>query len=554
MTLSIQNAMTCTGGLIGESYQSSATIENCALETTVCAQTDSKTFEASAGGLVGRCLNVSVKNTCVNSDVTAKTSHTAIAGGILGSIHPYGSAAISIINCYMTGNVLADGTRCYQGGLVGFLNNGNSSSKFVIQKSYAYATLNGSGLVITCSGGLVGSSTRLLQISESFSLGNISSIGETSCYAGGIAGYLTGGSQILGCWNVGNITAHSTGLASASPISCAGGLVGGQERSPSTIKLCYAQGAVTALGNGTGSGCQAYAGGLVGSDDLTTASTLLENSYHTGPVQAQLSSTASESYAGAGGLLGTSSVQNNINGLQVTNCYHTGDVSAQGSTAYTGGLLGGVTSPDSPISMVSSYHRGSVSASSTGINGPDPLIGTVSGGLVGYGKFCSFSNCVAAAAVASSGATPYCGGLVGNGYRAAVDLPCYYQTAPAMGMGSVSQGMAVQTTDFDELLPEMNPEDALHLYRVGGAGDSFTIFCMLQSHLSLTSDSQLFVALYQEDGRLCQLKRIPVASIPSGNFSCICVSFDSAFSSAYAKAFVWDCAGTCQPLTLPGIL
>ncbi len=234
----------------------------------------------------------------------------------------------------------------YAGGLVGYQNYGTIAN--------CYST---GSVASSCAGGLVGKQWGGT-ITNCYSTGSItfsSSLDSSYSYAGGLVGYQESGiitGTITNCCSTGSVTSSSS---STSSYSYVGGLAGKQ--SSSTITNCYSTGSVTS------SSFHSYAGGLVGdqysgtitncySTGLVTSSTssyIFSYSYAGGLVGYQSlgtitncysTSSVTSSYAGssyAGGLAG---LQASSSSAKIEKCYSTGQVSADGSYVYVGGLLG----------------------------------------------------------------------------------------------------------------------------------------------------------------------------------------------------------------------
>jgi hypothetical protein len=149
--------------------------------------------------------------------------------------------------------------------------------------------------------------------------GSVTSYTSASSFAGGLVGYQNSGS-ITSCSSAGSV--HS---ASTTTSASAGGMVGRQSTG-GTITSCFSTASVTA--SVTSSGFNSYAGGLVGHQAIGTIS----GCYSTGSVT---SLSVSNSYAG--GLMG---FQFNNSTAKLEKSYSTGQVSATGSPANKGGLLG----------------------------------------------------------------------------------------------------------------------------------------------------------------------------------------------------------------------
>lgn len=123
-----------TGGLIGESYNSS--VSN-------CYSTGSVSGNSAVGGLVGRSSRATVDHCYSTVSVSASDYHV---GGLVGSnLGASGWNDVRVRNCYSTGSVNAGGSAV--GGLVG-----TNESYATVSNSYSTGSVSGNGDV----GGLVG--------------------------------------------------------------------------------------------------------------------------------------------------------------------------------------------------------------------------------------------------------------------------------------------------------------------------------------------------------------------------------------------------------------
>ena len=116
----------CAGGLVGNGDR--VTVMNSYATGGIIVSSDSYTIAgmysaaACGGGLIGRGDNITVMNSYVTCDVTVTaTSISARAGGLIG----WGSIAVTAVNCYAIGGVIATITTnrdsSFVGGLVGYM-------------------------------------------------------------------------------------------------------------------------------------------------------------------------------------------------------------------------------------------------------------------------------------------------------------------------------------------------------------------------------------------------------------------------------------------------
>lgn len=297
------------------------------------------------GGLIGSSTNT-VENCTTMGEIFATCTDNINVGGLIGIVSPAGDDAYvateyTITDCYANCKISATcnskNQRAYAGGLIGLAsykhsiseNNSAIKSGDIIN---CYATGNVS---VTASGsynpsnagGLVG--FHLAAMTNCHASGNISTFGTSTydVYAGGLIGWCYGAIQQIDN-TIGSVTScYATG--NINSIGYSGGLIG-LCQDDCNINYCYATGDV----NGG-----RFAGGLIGADvareTLSGNATIVHyntitNCYATGNVTANYDTDTN-----AGGLIGNSS------STCVTNCYATGKITAVGtSKIYAGGLIG----------------------------------------------------------------------------------------------------------------------------------------------------------------------------------------------------------------------
>ena len=284
--------------------------------------------------------------------------------GLFGCISNAEIKNLGIEACQITGNE-------YVGALVGTV-----SGISTIENCYVTSG-NISGYKIV--GGLIGevNSNSNVTINNCYTTGSVTGTGE---YVGGLVGWLF--------YTTSNIS-NCYAICEVSGFNAVGGLMGGVYNY-GIIEKCYALGNIQgragiggltgplfsgnlndcyATGNLNSTGTPNYTfGGLVSSNYLNT---YITNCYATGDITAEGSII--------GGLVG-----NNSNGY-IFNCYATGNISTTGiSDSYMGGLAG-----VNYGTITYCYATGDVSGNGTSDSGH--------GGLVGYSTSIStIQNCVAA--------------------------------------------------------------------------------------------------------------------------------------------------------------
>jgi filamentous hemagglutinin family protein len=364
------------------------------------ASTAGDATHASVGGLVGYDMNGTIANS--SSFATVSCGNICSAGGLDG----YNDVGSTISDSVASGDVTG-GTEANVGGLVG-------SSAGLITLSDAIGAVSGGEAANV--GGLAGS-TPSGTITYSWASGAVN--GGTGSYDGGLVGlnssndrnsYATGDvtgldnsfvGGLLGGNHVKVTTTYATGNVAGGGDSSVGGLVGYNH---GDLYDSYATGEVT-----VGTGYEAYAGGLIGSDQL-------------GKI---VDDNASGSVTGGdfsidGGLMGYA-LQTSI-----TSSFATG--------AVTGGLysiLGGLAGEQEKGTITGSYATGDVS---------DSADGTTLGGLVGVDG-ADITSSYATGNVSSDGGSidSEVGGLVGNSYG--ILTSTYATGAVSCGDGCTGGGL-----------------------------------------------------------------------------------------------------------------
>ena len=208
-----------------------------------------------------------------------------------------------------------------------------------------------------------------------------------------------------------------------------GGLVGAGYQS--TIDNCYTTGSVT-LGPVESQGVGGSVGGLVGAFPTFPANYINMNS-----TVSNSHSTATVTGArvdAVGGLVGSSGTTQGH--ITLSNCFSTGAVSDDSSSAYVGGLVGVNYASQS---ITDCYSTGSVSAA-----GSSDIVG----GLVGWNYTSTISDCYSSGNVV--GGTDV-GGLVGSNTSGTInnsfwDIQSSGQTSSAGGTGESTAAMKTQST------------------------------------------------------------------------------------------------------------
>jgi len=323
------------GGLAGY-YGSTLPIENCSVKADSIVVTavgninsvSSNVAYAYAGGLVGYSNAESISYSFAVANVAAIAQFSGQAtvsysGGLVGL-----TSVVNIKDSYAKGSASATAYRPYSGGLVGQVNN----ASITIDNSYASVDVSASGFGSTANlsfnsgaGGLVGytssvgSSTYEVTVKNSYATGNISNF--SSAYGSG-----------------------------STAVTCnSGGLIGWISNSATKIENSYSSGNIS---TSTTDNSNIYSGGLIGyiiNEGSKKLAFAITNSYATGDVSSAVGGTSKSFYSYSGGLVGNmmnnpsySDFLNDDDLLNATveNSYASGNISATGTNAYSGGVFG----------------------------------------------------------------------------------------------------------------------------------------------------------------------------------------------------------------------
>jgi len=158
------------------------------------------TNQALFGSIAGISANpTTIKNLGINIS-NKNITGGEYSGGLIGIAQTTTIGTVTIINCYVTGNVSSmGGTGSYAGGLVA------SSAGVIISNCYTTGAITGSYVI----GGLVGMS-RNTRISNCYTTGNITATGVPTSGVGGLVGQSpsatnTNGTVITNCYTTGVI-------------------------------------------------------------------------------------------------------------------------------------------------------------------------------------------------------------------------------------------------------------------------------------------------------------------------------------------------------------
>ncbi|MDF2988454.1 MAG: S-layer protein, partial [Eubacterium sp.] len=348
-TLSVEGADMAVGGIVGSngSNISSNTYPGRILDSSSdCTINAVPHYQiAQVGGIAGILTNATgIVDGCSSSGmitVTGQSASTADngqyksspdAGGLVGYAHK-AEIKNSFSSCKVTIN--SGGKDSHGGGLIGTVVDS------IVDECYATGDVVSAGGENTmyygqvAAGGLIGWSYRAagdMTVSNSYSSGNASALVKSTAlsgyaYAGGLIGHVKGvpgAVSISGCYSTGDAVAH----ASDNGYAFAGGFSGYMW--PAAVEKSFASGDSSAVSAGNYAG----AGGFAGYSTLMTGKTVkssFTDCYSTGKVKAN-GSTAER----AGGFAGIA-----IN-TDVTRSYSTGvTVKAHSGANYRiGGFIG----------------------------------------------------------------------------------------------------------------------------------------------------------------------------------------------------------------------
>lgn len=234
---------------------------------------------------------------------------------------------------------------------------------------------------------------------------NASTVTSSVSYAGGLAAYMYAGSSMLNCVNKGKVGETKTSTGSNTP-TLSGGLVAFMDNGSVMDSCC----------NIVDRNVRSTAGGLA-----SKSGGIIRNSYNTGNIT---------SASTGGGLVGTSEKT-----LKLYNCWNTGEVSTEGTSANIGGLVGSSTAV-STVEVINCWNSGDVKGASS------------VGGLFGtYPTGAQMRNCYNTGNV--TGTSTNVGGLVGTG-NGSVNYPslisnCWNEgkvTSPKANLGGLTGNIA----------------------------------------------------------------------------------------------------------------
>ena len=296
------------------------------------------------GGLVGKFEEAEkVRDFTFGGTIEGTTHHYGglHVGGIFGTFDINDSESVSISNLQTSDGAKIDLTRtgyegsCGVGGIAGEITGQMKLSGDIVNR----ATINFIGANTSYAGGIAAyadldnTTTSLSNLTNTANV-TISGSNVGHSYAGGLFGYFSASGsadyEFADCSNSGNISTTSDGAAEA------GGLFGNLNGYIARVNKFRNTGAISAISNGD----DAYAGGLVGSDEDGAHNCILAL-YNCENRAAVVASGSSSDIAAAGGLVGYQDSDGYGSKLPcIINCCNRGSVRAGGEDIYIGGLLG----------------------------------------------------------------------------------------------------------------------------------------------------------------------------------------------------------------------
>ena len=397
------------GGIAG--YLENTNLSDCVFSGKIDIPLSFKASNNSfIGGLVGDYEKKGTADKCsTTGDIIVRSSGSGpiYLGGVIGQVYGSGDTSrVEITNTVYSDGIIrleSDNSTQRVGGFTGSLMrysriekcHSNALNITALIHSGSYSVLIGgfAGQMVQADISNCSSTSPVIIPIESTSTGGAIAGG----FSGTLASYDSVKSTVSNCFATGDVTVHSRG-SSIDPdqggSTYIGGFVGASyisnlttSSAVNTISKCYATGNVSVLHYKNGLLPGAGSGGLVG---LARSTDIIE-SYATGNVTARKDTdgTAPLTTGGLVGFLGWTSSDNSAQKSSITNCYATGNVSADNpeetinASLYTGGLVGYIQI-DAGKAVTHSFATGSVSGrNASSISTPSAAVNRA-GGIVGY--------------------------------------------------------------------------------------------------------------------------------------------------------------------------
>lgn len=234
-------------GLFGYSYQSS--VDSLGLVNNFIAGNVKTSSNGRSGGLIGYAVTgVTVLNCYMKGDVIGGNS----VGGLIGQAY----AGVEVNNCHTSGKILGSG---YVGGIIGlagigvFVNNsysssivdykgtgigiggiiGSASDSCIVYRTYFSGMVTGKDQI----GGIIGQSSKSA-INQCFNSAAV----RGEMYVGGIVGYNINNSTVRNCYSTGSVISNYN----------VGGIAGQNYSSKSELSNCYSTSQITGTQNSGG--------------------------------------------------------------------------------------------------------------------------------------------------------------------------------------------------------------------------------------------------------------------------------------------------------------
>ena len=425
-------------------------------------------FICSASGAItiDNCYNTG------NISASAAATTTAIAGGIVG----WSNGNLTITNCNVSSDVLQSST--VAGGILGYFAAGTISIAHCNNNGTVSASVVDNSSINTYAGGIVGYSTGAeISINDCSNMGEVSAEAyDRYAFSGGMVGYMGSSFTIEECNNFGNVYASNLDETYAYT-PAVGGMIGiTGDNSDGSIYECHNMGAIS-----DGASFYSHIGGIVGLalgngfsvDNSSNAGAISANSGDAGGIIGEAlyaSVTISNCFNSSndisgnmvGGIMGSTGFYNQV---IINNCYNTGSFSS-GNRA--GGIIGDACCNPTinkcyNTGNISSFYAGGIvgnaNTSSSNYNftinncyNTGNISNYICGGIVGSisGKGITVNNCYNTGTIAEGSD---CGGIVGEITNAVINNSYYLNSSATNSGGGVAQTETfMKTQEFVALL------------------------------------------------------------------------------------------------------
>lgn len=342
-------------------------------------------------GSAGDNINlINCYNECSINCISNKENSVAnMIGGLIGKIlnesqNPEVKSTANIVNCYNSGEIVADSKCAYIAGIIGYMS-ANVNININMKNCYNTANINASNSYQI--GALIGNiyGCDNLQLQDCYNTGNIS--GKDNV---GLVGYMTTkSSKFVGCYNTGTIVGSRSGglLGETGSISISGVI-------PTLISFsnCYNTGEIK------GDESSYDIGGIIGGDNSTNI-LKIKNCYNKGNIEGGYM---------IGGIIG-----HGRQGLQMENCYNIGNIIGKKEGDF-GGLVGKLYYGGPSTNIIKCYNTGKIQIKD------GAAVGGILGNSIAENVFITECNNFGIIDVESSRHS-YIGGILGSGNKAIIN-------------------------------------------------------------------------------------------------------------------------------------